>query len=313
MDRSDARDTLLFGCVLAAMVVALEGGFRALRSVDAMLAGIGTLPGFAAQCLSLVLHLGLIGGVLSVVERLLPGSGVPARRAQAFWFWIWYVPVAVFSAQVVQGLLARYGVGPLWTIRLEAFGWTGPWRVVGAALLAFAAIVVLDFFFYWFHRLQHRVPLLWAFHRAHHANRSINAIGSYHHPLEEAWRIPFMTLPLALALQFDAPRLALVSAFLSSWAFINHMDTRLHFGPLRHVFADPRYHRVHHSMAPEHHGSNFAGLFSPWDRLFGTQTMPPPDAHRLAVGLDDMPHPRSTGDFLLAPWRDLSGRRSGAR
>ena len=65
--------------------------------------------------------------------------------------------------------------------------------------------------------------------------------------------------------------LFLLTAFVKAWGLFNHADTSFNLGPLRPVLADNHYHRIHHSMAPEHYGSNFAGMFSLWDRVFGTQ------------------------------------------
>jgi hypothetical protein len=41
-------------------------------------------------------------------------------------------------------------------------------------------------------------------------------------------------------------------------------------GPLRHLFVTPQYHRVHHSLEPGDADRNLGGLFTVWDRLFGT-------------------------------------------
>jgi hypothetical protein len=37
---------------------------------------------------------------------------------------------------------------------------------------------------------------------------------SYHHVLEELFRIPFIILPLAILIKIDAPELAILSSFL---------------------------------------------------------------------------------------------------
>jgi len=46
-------------------------------------------------------------------------------------------------------------------------------------------IVSHDLYIYWFHRAQHRVPLLWRLHEAHHSAREVDWIaGSRSHALE---------------------------------------------------------------------------------------------------------------------------------
>jgi sterol desaturase/sphingolipid hydroxylase (fatty acid hydroxylase superfamily) len=49
---------------------------------------------------------------------------------------------------------------------------------------------------------------------------------------------------------------------------------RLPLGPLTPVFGGPQYHRVHHSILPEHHDKNFAAFFPIWDIIFGTAYLP---------------------------------------
>lgn len=293
----------------AALVVLLEAGFGMVDAIQRALPWQSPWP-FLNQCADLMLHLAVVGSMLVLVEQAVPGSRAPRRYLQALWFWAWYVPVAVLSAQIVHAFVHYYGIEPLFSVSLASLDLQGAPKVVAGALLLLLGAIVLDFFLYWFHRMQHAVPLLWAFHSSHHANRSLNGLGSYHHPLEDLLRLPFMLLPLALTFEVRAPELAYVSAFIGAWGFVNHMDTRLHFGPhVRHLFADPWYHRVHHSLATEHYDRNFAGVFSPWDRLFGTQVLPPPEAYRLPVGLDDVPHPAGVRDYLFTPWRLLRRRR----
>ena len=46
-------------------------------------------------------------------------------------------------------------------------------------------LVTHDLYIYLFHRLQHRVPLLWRVHEAHHATDDVDWIsGARSHPLE---------------------------------------------------------------------------------------------------------------------------------
>ena len=56
------------------------------------------------------------------------------------------------------------------------------WPVVGQLLFFF---VTHDLYIYTFHRLQHRIPLLWRVHEAHHATEAVDWLsGSRSHPLE---------------------------------------------------------------------------------------------------------------------------------
>ena len=48
------------------------------------------------------------------------------------------------------------------------------WLVHPAFELLFA-FLLLDFTRYWVHRLDHRVPLLWSFHRVHHSSEALDS------------------------------------------------------------------------------------------------------------------------------------------
>ena len=50
-----------------------------------------------------------------------------------------------------------------------------------------------------------------------------------------------------------------------------HSNIRTNLGWLRYIFVTPQSHRVHHSIEPRHHDTNFGLTFSLWDQLFGTQ------------------------------------------
>ena len=61
---------------------------------------------------------------------------------------------------------------------------------------------------------------------------------------------------------------------------------------LSYIFITPNVHKVHHSAYRPETDSNFANVFSVWDRLFGTFRYPD-DVRRLQFGLDEFPRHRS--------------------
>ena len=295
--------------MLALLLLALEGTMAVLHATAGWLSGAPLAPRFAVQCLIVYLHFILLGGALMLLELTMPGSPAPRRYGSAALFWALYVPVAVGVADFMQWLIGALHIQPLIALRFGDFQASGvPGLLLNAGLIVLAA-ALFDFFYYWFHRLQHTWNWLWAFHSVHHANRSLNALGCYHHPLEDMLRVPFFLVPMALVFRIDAPSLVLLSAFVTAWGLFNHADTRFSLAPLRFLLADNHYHRIHHSLDPAHFGSNFAGMFSFWDRLFGTQRLPVAGGEHLPVGLDDQPHPSTVADYVLGPWQRLRRAR----
>lgn len=78
-----------------------------------------------------------------------------------------------------------------------------------------------------------------------------------------------------------------------------HWNTILSLGWLTGVVVGPQYHRIHHSLVPAHIDKNFSVLFSFWDRLFGTQSMPVGNEYP-PTGVPEVVSPN--GWRQLLPW-----------
>ena len=121
--------------------------------------------------------------------------------------------------------------------------------------------------------MQHAVPFFWRFHSVHHSLREISAWN--HHFTEEIFRIPFVTLPLSLIISGDPSHVPLIIASVRAMqGLYEHSCMRVGLGPLRYIIADNRYHRIHHSLDPQHFGKNFGSGTPVWDIVFGTAYFP---------------------------------------
>jgi sterol desaturase/sphingolipid hydroxylase (fatty acid hydroxylase superfamily) len=179
-------------------------------------------------------------------------------------------------------------------LKFEWAGWTAP------LLTAIAVGLVADFWFYWYHRLQHR--FLWRFHRVHHSIREMSATNANHHVSEAFFNGLFLLVPASL-IAWDypiIPALVLVQVMLSQYI---HSPVEPHFGPFRAVFVDNRFHRIHHSLKPEHFDCNFGGFTTIWDRLFGTAYWPANNEWP-AIGVDGVEEPKTVMEWLALPWRN---------
>jgi sterol desaturase/sphingolipid hydroxylase (fatty acid hydroxylase superfamily) len=161
-------------------------------------------------------------------------------------------------------------------------------------------------FYYLFHRLQHTVRFLWRFHKVHHSIREMSAWNSYHHFTEKIFRIPFIAVPLSLIISPDAGHVpAAVTVILGMQALFEHSSTRVNLGSLRYLIADNRYHRIHHSIDPRHHGKNFGSFTSVWDQVFGTAHFPKPSEWP-ETGVFETAEPKRLRDFLFMPFRGVA-------
>jgi 3-mercaptopyruvate sulfurtransferase SseA/sterol desaturase/sphingolipid hydroxylase (fatty acid hydroxylase superfamily) len=159
------------------------------------------------------------------------------------------------------------------------------------------ALVVIDFVQWTIHVLLHRVPFLWELHKTHHTveDGEMDWIVSFRfHWLELAFYRTCLYLPLAF---FGfSPVAVLVHAIVGT--LIGHLNhANLDFAPRwwRYVLNSPRMHIWHHDYAASGRTTrNYGIIFSVWDWLFGTATMPDHPPARLGfAGAESMPD-----DFL---------------
>jgi sterol desaturase/sphingolipid hydroxylase (fatty acid hydroxylase superfamily) len=235
-------------------------------------------------------------------------------RIRATLFWSLFLAATSAIVLSAQALIHHVGMSPLVSLDLRSSIETqNPLALVAVyVLLPFAPSLLFDCLYYWFHRLQHVVPILWRFHAVHHSIEELNAANCYHHATEALFRLPFILLPLMLLVELRVPDVFIVSAGIAAWGQFVHANTRISFGPLDYALASPRFHRVHHSLAKEHHDKNFASFFPLLDVLFGTAYFPRSD-EVIRTGLSDRREPRTIGQYLLAlAPRDVADRERGS-
>ncbi len=129
--------------------------------------------------------------------------------------------------------------------------------------------VAVDFIYYWRHRVEHMIPLLWAEHSVHHSSHEFN--------FSTALRLPWVTplfgwivfVPLII---IGFPPLAVFVALQINLLFqyFIHSDEIGKLGVVEGYLNTPSNHRVHHASNAKYIDKNFAGVFIFWDRLFGS-------------------------------------------
>lgn len=135
-------------------------------------------------------------------------------------------------------------------------------------------VVVSDLFFYWTHRLFHRVPFLWRVHAIHHSPRQMDWLaGSRLHVLEIVIVRAVMFTPL-FVLGFSEGAVQTYVVAVAVHAVLLHANVSFDFGWLDYVVATPRYHQFHHATDSEALDKNFAVHIPVLDWIFGTQHLP---------------------------------------
>ena len=197
-----------------------------------------------------------------------------------------------------------------WTPLSFSFHSIGTIPVVGPVLevvtLIFVSLFLHDLWFYWAHRIEHRLPLLWEFHKIHHSDERMNS-STYarDHFLQAAWIGFFPTFTLGLVVDLDlteAERVALFSnLFLVVLSMLYHSAISIRLPWLDRILVTPQVHRIHHSIDPAHYNRNFADALPLFDILFGTYHRPLGDEFPITGLRPDFPAPRSIWSAQLRP------------
>jgi sterol desaturase/sphingolipid hydroxylase (fatty acid hydroxylase superfamily) len=179
-------------------------------------------------------------------------------------------------------------------IYLRSDGW---WFLLSLIVL----ILAIDLWAYLVHRAFHKFPALWAMHSLHHSAEALSAVtGARHFWLEE----PVITAFAVVAIVFKIPPqmvTPLVLLYLLPEG-LSHMNIRLSLGRFALVINNPQYHRIHHSIEPQHRDKNFCKMLPLFDVIFGTVWKPRKDEFP-KTGLDTREKPVGILDGIIWPVR----------
>jgi len=244
----------------------------------------------------------------------------------------YYIIVAALRAGMLGGMVVSSTVvatGVVATLT-AIFGAPTPIAAPLYLMLPLATIlqVVLFDLGYWVaHRLMHEIPLLWEFHKTHHAAEVLTpATAARAHPVEDL----LQTNTVAAALGFgygvlyyafgeQAQPLTLLETNIIFFVYfltifhLRHSHIWLPIrGRLAYIIQSPAHHQIHHSTAEKHLGKNLGFCLSMWDWAFGTLYVP--EKHeKLAFGLGaESAEFSSVKSLLLLPFAK-AGRLIAAR
>ncbi len=228
-----------------------------------------------------VLAAGAVFALLFIGERILSAAPPPRSRQRLLRnLGLWAIVLA--ASPLIVAPITAFGANHLLWERPDA------WRA-GLVILA-ADIVLLDLWTYWMHRAWHRVPVMWRFHKVHHFDEFLDTTSAFRFHLGEvvisaALRlIPIMALamPLAHVLAFE-------TVFICAVIF-HHSNLRLPAGferALSKLMVTPSIHWVHHHAVMKDTHSNYAAIFSLWDRLFASRSTTP-RTREMKIGLESV-------------------------
>jgi sterol desaturase/sphingolipid hydroxylase (fatty acid hydroxylase superfamily) len=163
--------------------------------------------------------------------------------------------LTVYGAVFIAGL-AIFESGALFEIPVTSTTWL-------------LAIVVADLSYYWMHRIEHEVRILWALHSVHHSSEDFDLTTSLRLSwLEGAVEWIFL-LPMIL-IGFDLVQTVLAFIIIVVYQSWIHTQWIPKLGILDKIFNTPSVHRVHHGSNKIYLDKNYGAVLMFWDHLFGT-------------------------------------------
>jgi alkylglycerol monooxygenase len=132
-----------------------------------------------------------------------------------------------------------------------------------------SALVMYDFFYYWKHRANHEVRIMWAGHITHHNSEFFNLSTALRQSSTTFFFDWIFYLPMAVV---GVPPAMFVGVALIDLLYQYWVHTELvgKLGWFDRVFVSPSNHRVHHGQNDYCLDKNYGGILILWDRLFGT-------------------------------------------
>ena len=194
----------------------------------------------------------------SANERSRPQSGAFHTRDSWASISMGLVSVATTAAWKFIALLGYAAI----------YAYLAPWHLSAHKWYTWViAILGVDLSFYTYHRIAHRVRLIWATHQAHHSSEYFNFATALRQKWNNSGEI-LMWIPLPLLgvppwMVFASWSVNLIYQF---WVHTERIGKL--WRPFEFVFNTPSHHRVHHGMDAEYLDRNYGGIFIVWDRMF---------------------------------------------
>ncbi len=166
------------------------------------------------------------------------------------------------------------------------------------------AFVVADFIHWNVHRLLHRVPWMWEFHKVHHSVKEMGfAAHLRFHWMETIFYKTIQYIPLAM-IGFGIDDFFIIHIIAVTIGHLNHANLSWNYGALKYIINNPNMHIWHHAKAlPENHkyGVNYGISLSVWDYIFKTCYVPK-SGRDIELGFEeDEKFPKSFQSQIIYP------------
>jgi sterol desaturase/sphingolipid hydroxylase (fatty acid hydroxylase superfamily) len=254
-----------------------------------------------------------LSGLVWLLEVVFPWRKNQPKIRKDFWLDMFYMffnfflfSLVIYNAasnvfvELFADFLGLFGVKNLVAVQV------GTLPVWGQLLILF---VIRDFVQWNIHRLLHKVPSLWDFHKVHHSIEEMGFAGHLrYHWMENVVYRTLEYIPLAM-IGFGIDDFFFVHIFTLAIGHLNHANIYLPIGRLKYIFNTPQMHLWHHAeeLPEKSYGVNFGLTLSVWDYLFGYAHVPA-ERSDVKLGFPDMGRfPKTFWSQLIYPWKKNEG------
>jgi sterol desaturase/sphingolipid hydroxylase (fatty acid hydroxylase superfamily) len=246
----------------------------------------------------------------TIIEAIVPLRSQPRRLNGRLATNLWLLAITLTLGMLLNFTLALGAayVGARGMGLLQLLG-------AGAAVSFVIGLLALDGATYLVHRLMHQTPVLWRAHLVHHIDASVDATTAFRqHPVEGVLRFSFIAA-VTWGLGVPPAVVALYRLLGALNSVVEHFNIRVPRWLDRALvwfWVTPDMHKVHHSRDRIETDSNYANLFSWFDRLFRTYTpsVRGPSVNYGLEGYDAAEHQSIVAVLWLPFRRQASPRRA---
>jgi sterol desaturase/sphingolipid hydroxylase (fatty acid hydroxylase superfamily) len=246
------------------------------------------------------------GGVIVLIVLFVAETRAPLRqrvRPRAERLGV-NVLLAVIAALVVRLAVVPVGLAVAAVAERRGFGLLH-WLALPTTIAWIAGLLLLDYTMYLWHRLNHRVPLLWRFHLVHHTDLDLDVSTALRFHAGElllscGWRAAQVAVigpPVALVIVFEVVFETATAFHHSNWRLPLALDRAL-----AALVVTPRMHGIHHSTLEAETNSNWSVMLSCWDRLHRTLRLERHGEPPLVIGLPAYRTPLGAWRLLALPF-----------
>ncbi len=209
-----------------------------------------------------------------------------AAMVAGVFVWTWFA-VATWTTQYQFGLLHWLPLSPL--------------------VATLTAVLILDCWTYWWHRMNHEIPFFWRFHQVHHSDPNMDVTTANRFHIGEIALSSLLRIPILALSGIQLWQLALYETLMFAVVQFHHanisLPPRLDQG-LSWFITTPNMHKVHHSRHQPETDSNYTAFLSIWDRLFRSyQKLAHPETIQFGLeGKDSMDQQKLSG-LMKDPWQ----------